>query len=303
MNSCRVLVSLITRDNDYQREQAAAAERAGAKLGMKVEIIYADGDAITQSQQLLEAIQAKPDQRPQAIVFSPAGTALQQVAMAAAKANIAWAVLSPDVDYITSLRGHTTAPIFAVTSDHREIGRLQGRQIARLLPDGGQVLCIQGPSTSSAAHQRTAGMMETKPPNVQVRLLIGQWTETSAYQAALSFLRLRTSHDSRIDLVASHNDAMAIGVRKALKEAMKEWSWISFIGVDGLPSTGQRWVNEGLLKATIVVPTSSDVALETLHHALLTRSQPRELTFTQPVSHPDLEKLMPPSKRSDHPHA
>lgn len=302
MESQRVLISLITKDNDYQREQAAAAERAAIKLGLTVEIVYAGGDAITQSQQLLEAIQAKPEKRPQAIILSPAGTALQQVAMAAAKANIGWVVLSLDADYIASVRTHTNAPIFAVSSDHLEIGRLQGRQLARLLPEGGEVLYVQGPSTSSAARQRTQGAMETKPKNVQFRLMTGQWTETSAYQAALSFLRLRTSHDARIDMVAAHNDAMAIGVRKALAETMKERSWMPFIGVDGLASTGQRWVQEGLLSATIVVPTTTDIAMEMLKHAFLTKSQPREITFTAPKSHPDLDKLVP-SKRSDKLHA
>jgi ABC-type sugar transport system substrate-binding protein len=302
MESQRVLISLITKDNDYQREQAAAAERTAAKLGLTVEIVYAGGDAITQSQQLLEAIQTKPEKRPQAIILSPAGTALQQVAIAAAKTNIGWVVLSLDADYIASLRGLTSAPVFAVSSDHLEIGRLQGRQLARLLPEGGEVLYVQGPSTSSAARQRTQGAMETKHKNVHLRLMTGQWTETSAYQAALSFLRLRTSHDARIDMVAAHNDAMAIGVRKALKETTKEWSGVPFIGVDGLASTGQRWVQEGLLSATIVVPTTTDIALAMLKHALLTKSQPREVTFTAPKSHPDLDKLAP-SKRSDKLHA
>lgn len=76
-------------------------------------------------------------------------------------------------------------------------------------------------------------MKETKPANIQLRLLTGQWTEASAYQAALSFLRLPTSLDACIEMVVSQNDAMAIGVRKALKEAMKDWSW--------LPFTGGRW--------------------------------------------------------------
>src|SRR5690348_8915663 len=86
VESIRVLVLLITKDNDYQREQAQAAERAGSKLGMRVEVVYAASDGITQSQQLLEAIQVPPAKRPQAIIFEPAGTGLQQVAVAAAKA-------------------------------------------------------------------------------------------------------------------------------------------------------------------------------------------------------------------------
>jgi ABC-type sugar transport system substrate-binding protein len=97
----------------------------------------------------------------------------------------------------------------------------------------------------------------------------------------------------------TQNDAMAIGVRKALKEAMKDWFWLPLTGVDGLPSTGQRWVQEGLRTKTVVVPTNADIALRILKQAMTTKLQPAELTFTKPESYPDLGKLSPPSKRSD----
>src|SRR5690348_15177103 len=160
MESIRVLVSLITKDNDYQREQATAAERAGAKLGMRVEVIYAASDAITQSQQLLEAIQSPIEKRPHAILFEPVGTGLQQVANAAAKANIAWGILNRETDYVRDLRRVGSAPVFGVSSDHVEIGRMQVRQMQQLLTQGGQVLYVQGPSSSFAAQQRTQGMLE-----------------------------------------------------------------------------------------------------------------------------------------------
>ncbi|HWC19870.1 MAG TPA: substrate-binding domain-containing protein [Terriglobales bacterium] len=293
MDSIRVLVSLITKDNDYQYAQAVAAERVAAKLGIRAEIIYAASDAITQSQQLLEAIQARPDNRPHAIVLEPTGTGLQQVAVAAAKANIGWAILNRDVDYIRDVRKLTSAPVFGVSSDHVEIGRMQACQCQQLLPQGGQVLYIQGPSSSYAAHQRTQGMMEAKPKNINIRVLSGQWTESSAYQAAISLMRLRTSRESRLDLVCGQNDVMALGVRKALKEVMPGWSWIQFTGVDGMADTGQRWVNEHILAATIVVPTNTDIALEMLHQAMLSKTQPKEITFVKPKSYPEIEKLTP----------
>lgn len=298
MDSKRILISLITKDNDYQREQAVAAERVAAKLGMRTEILYAGSDAITQSQQLLEAIQAQPENRPDAIVLEPTGTGLHQVAIAASKANIGWVILNREVDYIRELRKLTSAPVFGVSSDHVEIGRTQARQCQQLLPQGGQVLYVQGPSSSFAAHQRTQGMMEAKPNNVSVRVLSGQWTETSAYQAAISLMRLRTSRESRIDLVCGQNDVMALGVRKAFKEVMPEWSWIPFTGVDGMAATGQRWVNEGILAATIVVPTNTDIGLELLHQAFLSKNQPKETTLVKPQSYPEVEKLTPKNKQA-----
>src|SRR5438093_305849 len=86
MKKLRFLVSLTTNDNDYQIEQAQSAEQMARKLGVEARIIYADNDAITQSTQILKAIQSDDElQRPNAIVFEPVGgTALPQVARAAA---------------------------------------------------------------------------------------------------------------------------------------------------------------------------------------------------------------------------
>src|SRR5260370_953041 len=88
MANLRFVVSLTTKENDYQLEQAASAQTAARKLGVSLQILYADNDAITQSTQLLKAIQSDAVLRPHAIVFEPAGgTAFPQVAQAAVSAQ------------------------------------------------------------------------------------------------------------------------------------------------------------------------------------------------------------------------
>jgi ribose transport system substrate-binding protein len=241
----RIVVALTTNDNDYQIEQAQSAEQAATRLGATAEIIYADNDAINQSTQILKVVQAPAEHRPDAIVFEPVGgTALPQVARAAAAAGIGWAVLNRDANYLDELRKSTTAPMFGVSSDHVEIGRLQGRQLAALLPKGGAVLYIQGPSENSAAKERTAGMQETKPANIQAVMLKAQWTEESSLRAVRSWLKLTTSQKSTIDVVAAQDDSMAMGARNAFQELTNEverdrWLKLPFIGCDGLPNTGQ----------------------------------------------------------------
>ena len=104
MKKLKFLVSLTTNDNDYQIEQAADAEAAARRLGVDVQIIYADNDSITQSQQILNVIQSRSDSQPDGIVFEPVGgTALPQVARAAAAAGIGWVVLNRNVEYITEI--------------------------------------------------------------------------------------------------------------------------------------------------------------------------------------------------------
>lgn len=297
MKKLRFLVSLTTDDNDYQIEQAQSAEAAARKLGVELQVIYADNDAITQSTQLLKAIQAEEPHRPDAIVFEPVGgTALPQVARAAASAGIGWAVLNRDANYIAELRKSSKAPIFVVTSDHLEIGRIQGRQIAALLPHGGSILCVQGPAENSAAKDRTAGMNETKPTNVHTTLLRAQWTEESSQKAVRSWLKLTTSRKAAVDLVAAQDDSMALGARKAFEELpddaeRERWLNLPFLGCDGLPKTGQAWVKEGLLTATIFVPPNAGQAIEMFVDALQRSKQPPERALTVAVSVPPLSDL------------
>ena len=297
MAKIRILISLTTSDNDYQVEQAQSAEQAAGKLGVSAEIIYANNDAINQSTQILRAIQASPEDRPNAIVFEPVGgTALPQVARAAAAADIGWAVLNRDANYIEDLRKTSAAAIFAISSDHVEIGRIQGRQFAALLPRGGTVLYIQGPSENSAAKERTLGMQETKPANIQIIALRGQWTEESAQRAVRSWLKLTTSQKTALDLIASQDDSMAIGARKAFEELTNEsdrerWLKLPFTGCDGLPKTGQAWVRSGLLAATIFVPPNAGQAVEMLFQAMQLGKPLPERALTVPVSIPPLEEL------------
>lgn len=297
MKKLGFLVSLTTNDNDYQIEQAQSAEAAARKCGVELQVIYADNDAITQSTQLLKAIQAEGEHRPDAIIFEPVGgTALPQVARAAAGAGIGWAVLNRDANYIAELRKSSKAPIFVVTSDHLEIGRIQGRQIAALLPQGGSILCVQGPTENSAAKDRTTGMNETKPANVHTTLLRAQWTEESSQKAVRSWLKLTTSRKAAMDLVAAQDDSMAIGARKAFEElpddAEKErWLRLPFLGCDGLPKTGQAWVKDGLLTATIFVPPNTGQAIEMFVDALQRGKQPPERALTTVVSVPSLSDL------------
>ncbi|MGC1620674.1 MAG: sugar ABC transporter substrate-binding protein [Candidatus Acidiferrum sp.] len=297
MAKLRFLVSLTNNDNDYQMEQWESAEQAARKTGVEAQIIHAQNDAISQSTQILKAVQSPKELRPDAIVFEPVGgTALPQVARAAVSAGIGWVILNRDASYVEELRKISTAPLFAISSDHTEIGRIQGRQMAALLRGGGAVLYIQGPSENSAAKERTAGMQETKPAGVQVTLLKAQWTQESAQRAVRSWLKLTTSQRAAVDLVSAQDDSMAMGARDAFKELTNEdererWLKLPFTGCDGLPKTGQAWVRSGLLAATVFVPPNAGQAIEMLVDAIQNKKRPPERVTTAPVSIPALDAL------------
>ena len=218
MKKLRFVVSL-PNDNSYQREQAASAKETALRLGAEVQILQSGNDAVTQSQQVLDVIQSASVSRPDAILLEPLTmTGLGRAAEAAVAAGIGWVVLNSDVDYLDRLRGSSNVPIFSVTRDHPEIGRIQGRQFGALLPGGGTVLYVQGPANNSAALQRTAGMESAKPGNVQIKALRSNWEEASAQQAVSAWLRLSTNRAISIGVVGCQYDGIARGARRAFED-------------------------------------------------------------------------------------
>lgn len=231
------------------------------------------------------------------MLFEPlTATGLVRVGEAAVAAGIGWVVLNSDVDYLARLRQPGSVPVFGVTRDHTEIGRIQGRQFAALLPRGGTVLYIQGPATNSAAVQRTLGLDSTRPANLQIKQLRSQWTEASACQAVTAWLRLSTARASGINVVGTQYDGIARGARQAFQELADtaerdRWLDLPFTGVDGLPDEGQAWVDQGVLAATVVAPTTTQIAIQILVKTIESGKQPEERTLIELKSYPSLEKL------------
>src|SRR5579862_9269651 len=157
------------------------------------------------------------------------------------------------------------------------------------------MLYIEGPANSVAAKQRTAGMNRTKPLNIQVKSMRANWTEESAHKAVSSWLRLQTSQESHIDLVGAQDDSMAVGARKAFSEIAENerarWMKIPITGCDGMPKTGQAWVRNGTLAATIFIRPNTDLAIEMLVEAFKNAAGLPESKVTAPESVPALAEL------------
>jgi len=295
MEKLSFLVSLITKDNDYQREQASSAQAAALKLGASVQIVYANNSAVEQTQQILSFVQ-EPAKRPTAILVEPVGTAMERVARAAVAAGIGWGLINTEADYVTSLRQHALVPVFSFLSDHEEIGRIQGRQIAAILGDEGCILHVEGPAVRNVANLRTKGMMSTRPERVTVKSLRGDWTHQSGYRVVKSWLSLSTSRELHIGMVVCQNDDMAMGARQAFEEVtvMQErdqWLRLPLTGCDGIPTAGQSWVRQGWLTATVFSPPLVGEAMLLAANAINAGAQPPQRTLVAPSSFPALAEL------------
>jgi ribose transport system substrate-binding protein len=282
--------------NMYLREQEAAARSTAARLGVNLQFLNGEMDPLKQSQELLEIIQSRTEPKPDAILLEPVSAqGMPRVAESAVNAGIAWVVSNALVDYIGTLRAKSKVLVFQVSQDHVEIGRIQGRQIGALLPEGGSVLYLRGPAMNSVGQMRFEGLEDTQPTNVQVRSLKIQATADSSYTAVCSWLTSGRVRPEETQLVVSQNVDFILGARKAFEANTTgadraKWLSLPCVGA-GVASQLKPMVDQGTLRAAVLTSLTMDTALEILVRAMGDGSQPQEKTFVDAQSYPTLEQL------------
>jgi ribose transport system substrate-binding protein len=295
----KVVVALLNAEQEFQQLQARDARESAARLKLEVEVVFAEGHAVVQIQQLFRHIHAPEAERPAAIVVEAAtGEGLERVARNAVKAGIGWILVNARVAYVDELRQtHPGLPIAMLGVDQREVGRIQGRQCRALLPKGGNVLCVEGPADSTVTLDRFEGLKEALGAGFEVRGLNGDWTETSGEKVILTWLRLKTAEAFRPDVLACQNDSMAAGARRAILAHRRDWTALPFLGCDGLPEGGQKRVAQGHLAATVITPSNSGPALETVARWLQAKETPPREVRLASRSHPAEDRIRPLGSR------
>src|SRR5512147_2665207 len=73
--NAKVIVSLLTEKQEFQRLQAEDARATAARIGLDVQILWTESNPTAQVQQIYEAVNAPAGARPAAIVVQPAAAA------------------------------------------------------------------------------------------------------------------------------------------------------------------------------------------------------------------------------------
>jgi ribose transport system substrate-binding protein len=291
----RVVVSLLTSSQEFQLLQAEDARASAERVGIDLEVVFAENNALLQIHQLFKFVHAPEGERPAALIVEAVSrNGMERLARNAVKAGIAWVAQEWKTDYLETLRRENPkVPVVSVAVDELEIGRIQARQFQALLPKGGAVLFIQGPLDSTAAISRFQGLEEgIRGSRIELKkVLNGDWTPASGEAAVHSWLRLKATGSEAPDIIGAQNDSMALGARKAVRELRADWIRVRFTGCDGLPEGGRRMVDTMELTATIVKPTTTGPAIELIAKAL--QGEPARDMVLQPRSYPPLEKLVP----------
>jgi ribose transport system substrate-binding protein len=289
-------VMSVPGDTMYLRAQTSAAQATADRLGVALEIVSAEMDAVGQGHVLVSMVQSRTS-RPDGIIVEPVTAAgLPRAAEAAAAAGIAWVVSNAHVDYIGALRRSSKAPIFQISQDHMEVGKIQGRQMGAILPAGGSVLYLRGPSMSWWASKRTEGMESTKPKNVEVRSLkVLESTADGAMKTVSGWMSLTRQRPEGTQLIVSQNADFIAGARKAFETSTSgpertKWMAVPCAGV-GVVERSKPLVDQGSLCAAVVTSLTMDRAVELLARAMMDGSQPPEHTFVEAYSYPSIEAL------------
>jgi ABC-type sugar transport system substrate-binding protein len=303
--SCRIAFFSMDRGErqDLLRDECV---EVAARYGFPVRVFQGDGDATTQVAQIQASLAEDPQRRPTIIIVNPVReVALFSAAHAAAHLGIGWVVLQRSCDYLDDLRRqHPSLPIFAVLPDQQEIGRIQGRQLLSLLPDGGELVYIRGPLGTHAAVARFAGVQEVLQGSaVKLFTLTSDWTVEGGSQTMKEWARVFQRRDLPHFVVGAQNDAMAMGAREALLDDIAtehpdvSIAQFAFSGCDGSPTYGGRLVAEGKLTCTVVLPVTSGRAVTEIAATLHGGPRPPAAILLPSSGLPDPRDLTRPSSR------
>jgi ABC-type sugar transport system substrate-binding protein len=266
---------LRTLANDYQerlRDDCAATCRRRA---FSLEFFSADNDPDQQLRQIQQFLNKSP-RVPTAILVSPVRERdLLPIAFDAVRKGFAWIILNRSSGYLRELREQfPSSLVFSVTPDQHEIGTIQGRQFKLMLPDGGEVFYVRGPVMTSSAHRRLIAVeREIAETSIHMVTFTADWTGEAAEPATRDWIRVVRDIDPSRCLVGAQNDDMAMGARRgllneAVSQGRPELRRIRVTGCDGSPTSGQRWVADGELAATVLVPSVAGKAIDDLAAAL-----------------------------------
>jgi len=161
-------------------------------------------------------------------------------------------------------------PIGAVSTPHVEVGEIQARQVSAVVPQGGAVLVVTGPSRSSSAPERLRGFRSKIRPDIEVHDAEGgEWSEAAGILAFNSWYGIFKSRHQEIHAIVGQSDDLAVGAREASRavsnlDHARMFAKAKLFGVGCCPGYGKDRVDDGTLQASVALAPATVKALELL---------------------------------------
>jgi ABC-type sugar transport system substrate-binding protein len=211
------------------------AEAKAAELG--IELIKLDGQDNTATQ--VAGLETMIAQGVDGVVVSPREVeALAPAIQAVTDAGIPVVTVDRAVTGATTL-GH-------VGADNVRGGEIQGEYLLSILPEGGEVIELQGTVGASPAIDRSAGFNAAIADHPEIEVVFQQTAGFDRSQG-LTVTEQALQANPEIDAIVCGNDDMCFGAAEAASGVGIE---VPIIGFDALPEALQA-IQEGTLVATV----------------------------------------------------
>jgi ribose transport system substrate-binding protein len=253
------------RVSGVERAKAWAARHPEVKLT----VVDGRRDSAVQMSSVEDLIQRGVD----IIVMSPNDSqALAPVADTAKRANI------PLVIFDRKLNVEPSKYAAYIGANDAEMGRTAAQFLAGKINNKGTVIQLEGTPGASATLERKKGFEAemAKHPEVKVVSYVGNYKLSDAVAVMED---AATAHRGFV-AVYGHNDSMAMGAAKVVKE--RNLSNVAIIGIDG-GKEGCDGVASGAMSASIYYPTMFPEALDLAMKVLKKESVPKETNLQTPV--------------------
>jgi ribose transport system substrate-binding protein len=207
------------------------------------------------------------------IVMSPNNSlALAPVADAAKRANI------PLVIFDRKLTVDPSLYAAYVGADDAEMGKAAAQFLAAKVGGKGKIIQLEGTPGASASVDRKKGfeLEMAKYPGIQLVSYVGHYRLSDAVAVMED---ASTAHRGFVG-VYGHNDSMAMGAAKVVKE--RNLQNVAIVGIDG-GKEGCDGVASGAMAASIYYPTMFPDALDIAMKVLKKESVPKNTILQTPV--------------------
>ncbi|AIC29603.1 sugar ABC transporter substrate-binding protein (plasmid) [Rhizobium etli bv. mimosae str. IE4771] len=237
----RIAALSFGESGEYMKAWSTEIQNHPAVKSGEVEITVFDGkyDPLTQANQIDTAI----TQQFNAIIMSPFD--LEASAPPIEKAAEAKIPL-----IVSALKTKSTKYTASIIVNDTEGGRIIAEELAKRIPNGGNVVLMEGPIGQSAQIERRAGIDAglAKFPNLKlIEDKTGNWSRAEGQALMENWL---LAHPGEINGVLAENDEMALGAIEAMKSAGIDLKTVPVLAIDGIPDA-KRAVKKGEMAVSL----------------------------------------------------
>jgi ribose transport system substrate-binding protein len=220
-------IALLMADlgNPFFHVLSDAVVAEGKKQGYDVLVYDGQNDASKQPSQIEDAIQKGV----KAIIINPADES--------SSANALKEAIGQKIPVVTVDRSVNVDGLLSyLVTDNLKGGKLAGEWLQKKLPQGGNVIHMEGVMGTAPQRERGGGFLSVidpkQNPNSKFKIIdtaVGNFSMEPA-EAAMSDLLAKHKD---INVVFAQNDTMAVGVERAIENAGRQNDGIIIMGFDG----------------------------------------------------------------------